>query len=62
MRANERTDERVAQYLLLYSRLFKTTVRCRRHHHLHRLRHRRALSGRRSIGQSVNGGDLLVQI
>ena len=26
MRANERTDERVAQYLRLYSCLFQTTV------------------------------------
>ena len=28
MPANERTDERVAQYLRLYSCLFQTTVRC----------------------------------
>ena len=28
MRANELTDEQVAQYLRLYSCLFQTTVRC----------------------------------
>ena len=40
MRANEQTDERVAQYLRLDSCLFQTTVhRCHRRCHHHRYHH-----------------------